>query len=301
MKSRKAIHSVGGLFCVMVFWWYFRRNSYKPMRNIILVLAFLAVTAAQAQQQPTGAPAPSVFNYVEQMPQPPYDLGKYLSENIHYPDSARENNIEGRVIIRFVVNEDGHISDCAIVKSVSGDCDTEALRVIKNMPAWKPGRQNGKEVKVYYNQPISFKLEDPEPVKDTTKKNTVVKRPILYQQGDMAPDITPTPPPAMIYSYVEQPPNPTFDVNKYLRDHTKYPNEAKEKNVEGRVVIKFVVNEDGSISDVSVVRGIGAGCDEEAKRVVAAMPYWNAARQKGNKVKCYFIQTVTFKLTSGKW
>ena len=271
------------------------------LRTILFAAGLLWHAAVGAQNTPLAHDSAAVFHYVEKMPQPPYDLGKYLSENIQYPDNARENNIEGRVIIRFVVNEDGHISDCAIVKSVSGDCDTEALRVIKNMPAWKPGRQNGKEVKVYYNQPISFKLEDPEPVKDTTKKNTVVKRPILYQQGDMAPDITPTPPPAMIYSYVEQPPNPTFDVNKYLRDHTKYPNEAKEKNVEGRVVIKFVVNEDGSISDVSVVRGIGAGCDEEAKRVVAAMPYWNAARQKGNKVKCYFIQTVTFKLTSGKW
>ncbi len=111
------------------------------MRNIILVVALSAAntcwcTTAGAQgTSPTAAPAPSVFNYVEQMPQPPYDLGKYLSENIQYPENARENNIEGRVIIRFVVNEDGHISDCAIVKSVSGDCDTEALRVIKNMPA----------------------------------------------------------------------------------------------------------------------------------------------------------------------
>jgi TonB family protein len=273
------------------------------MRNIILVLAFLAVTAAQAQQQPTGAPAPSVFNYVEQMPQPPYDLGKYLSENIHYPDSAREKNIEGRVIIRFVVNEDGHISDCAIVKSVSGDCDTEALRVIKNMPAWKPGRQNGKEVKVYYNQPISFKLEDPEPVKDTLNKKTIVTHTMSREEEDMSPDITPTPPPpppAMIYTYVEQPPKAGFDLVGYIRQNLQYPEGAKRANIEGRVIVKFVVNEDGSISDATAVRGIGAGCDEEAVRVVRNMPRWRPGTQNGKPVKVYFTQPINFRLYSTK-
>lgn len=300
MKSRKAIHSVGGLFCVMVFWWYFRRNSYKPMRNIILVLAFLAVTAAQAQQQPTGAPAPSVFNYVEQMPQPPYDFGKYLSENIHYPDSAREKNIEGRVIIRFVVNEDGHISDCAIVKSVSGDCDTEALRVIKNMPAWKPGRQNGKEVKVYYNQPISFKLEDPEPEKYTLNKKTIVTHTMSREEEDMSPDITPTPPPEKIYTYVEQPPRPGYSLSTYLRNNVSYPAYARSKDIEGNVLVKFVVNEDGHVSDCTVIKGIGGGCDQEALRVIAAMPDWKPGILNGKPVKVYFTQPINFKLTNGR-
>jgi protein TonB len=87
-------------------------------------------------------------------------MRKYLAENIHYPDSAIEHNIEGRVIVKFVVNEDGRISDCEIVKRVDKDCDEEALRVVKKMPRWKPGIQNGKAVRVYLTLPIVFKLRN---------------------------------------------------------------------------------------------------------------------------------------------
>jgi protein TonB len=85
---------------------------------------------------------------------------KYLSENLHYPDSARVHNIEGRVTVKFVVNEDGHISECEIASSVNNYLDEEALRIIGKMPRWKPGKQNGKRVRVYFTAPIVFKLED---------------------------------------------------------------------------------------------------------------------------------------------
>jgi protein TonB len=76
-----------------------------------------------------------------------------------YPDAARENNIEGRVIVKFVVNEDGKISDIQIARSLERSCDEEAKRVVASMPPWKPGKQNGKAVKVLFNLPIVFKLE----------------------------------------------------------------------------------------------------------------------------------------------
>ncbi len=104
-------------------------------------------------------PPPQIFTYVEQMPQPSVDINAYLSKNLHYPDAARENNIEGRVILQFVVNEDGVVSDIQVMRGIGGGCDEEAVRVLKAMPPWKPGKQNGKAVKVRYNLPISFKLE----------------------------------------------------------------------------------------------------------------------------------------------
>ena len=103
--------------------------------------------------------APAIFSYVEQPPVSGYDLTAYLSKNIHYPDAAREANIEGRVIVKFVVNEDGSISDVQVVRGIGSGCDEEAKRVVMAMPKWKPGKQNGKAVKVYFTQPISFKLE----------------------------------------------------------------------------------------------------------------------------------------------
>jgi len=102
-------------------------------------------------------PAP-IPTWVEQMPAFNGDMNAYLNKNLHYPDMARENGIEGKVIIRFIVNEDGSVSDVTVVRSVGGGCDAEAVRIVSGMPKWKPGKQNGKEVKVIFNLPIVFKL-----------------------------------------------------------------------------------------------------------------------------------------------
>ncbi len=101
-----------------------------------------------------------MYTFVEQMPSPPYNLGQYLSLNIVYPKAAKKANIQGRVAIRFVVNEDGSISDVMVEEGVSPELDEEAVRVISTMPRWRAGKQNGKPVKVQYTQPITFKLSD---------------------------------------------------------------------------------------------------------------------------------------------
>ena len=104
-------------------------------------------------------PTPAIFSYVEQMPVPGFVMDEYLSKNIQYPASARDNNIDGKVIVKFVVNEDGSVSDVSLIRGIGGGCDQEAMRVVASMPKWKPGKQNGKPVKVYFTLPISFKLE----------------------------------------------------------------------------------------------------------------------------------------------
>src|SRR5690606_16935087 len=102
-------------------------------------------------------PPPEIFKYVEQMPEAPYNVNEYLGKNMRYPDAARENNIEGRVSVQFVVSEDGSISDVKVVGSrrVGGGCEEEAMRVVSSMPKWRPGKQNGRPVKVYYTLPVS--------------------------------------------------------------------------------------------------------------------------------------------------
>jgi protein TonB len=103
-----------------------------------------------------------VFNFVEQSPSFPGGdeaLRAFLAKNIKYPPIARENGIEGRVIITFVVDKNGNIKDIAVRKGIGGGCDEEAVRVVKSMPDWKPGKQNGKAVNVMYNLPVNFKLQ----------------------------------------------------------------------------------------------------------------------------------------------
>ncbi len=104
-----------------------------------------------------------VFQVVEKMPEFPggtQALFKYLSENVKYPVIAQENGIQGRVICQFVVNKDGSIVDVEVVRS-GGDpsLDKEAVRVIKSMPKWNPGKQRGKAVRVKYTVPVNFKLQ----------------------------------------------------------------------------------------------------------------------------------------------
>ena len=86
------------------------------------------------------------------------ELSKFLSKNILYPKLAKENNIEGRVVVRFVVEKDGTISNTDILRKLGFGCDEEVIRLIKSMPKWVPGKQNGKPVRVYYTLPIVFKL-----------------------------------------------------------------------------------------------------------------------------------------------
>ena len=104
-----------------------------------------------------------IFVVVETMPEFPggqQALFKYLSENVKYPVIAQENGIQGRVICQFVVNKDGAIVDVEVVRS-GGDpsLDKEAIRVIKSMPKWNPGKQRGKAVRVKYTVPVNFRLQ----------------------------------------------------------------------------------------------------------------------------------------------
>lgn len=95
----------------------------------------------------------------EVMPHFNGDIMEYLQKNIRYPDAARESGIEGRVVVQFVVDENGNISGAKIIRGVAGGCNEEALRVVNHMPRWEPGKQNGRAVKVYYTIPISFLLQ----------------------------------------------------------------------------------------------------------------------------------------------
>jgi len=99
------------------------------------------------------------FTPFEKLPFASFDMQEYLGKTLHYPDSSRENDIEGRVIIRFAVDTNGIIKDIEIVKNVSPDIDAEAFRVISKMPKWVPGTQDDKVMMTYFTLPIQFKLE----------------------------------------------------------------------------------------------------------------------------------------------
>lgn len=103
-----------------------------------------------------------IFQIVEEMPSFPggeQKLLEYVAKNVKYPQIARESGIKGRVFISFVVEPDGSVSNVKVLRGIGGGCDEEAMRVVKSMPKWKPGKQRGKAVRVSYMLPVNFQLQ----------------------------------------------------------------------------------------------------------------------------------------------
>ena len=156
-----------------------KSSQWKTLRALavvpVIALALLAFAnptnktadepVAEAYQQ-ANEPQ-DVYESVEQMPEFPggmEEMMKFLQMNIQYPANAAKNNVEGRVILQFVVEKDGQIGDVKVARSVDPELDAEALRVVKSMPNFIPGRQDGKPVAVWYTLPINFKLQSkPQP------------------------------------------------------------------------------------------------------------------------------------------
>ena len=121
---------------------------------------------AEIKQVVTQAPVEEVeekpYTAVEQMPQFPggeAELLKYIFDKLRYPTISQENGVQGKVYIRFVVSKTGEVKDAQVMRSLDPYCDKEALRVIRTLPRWIPGKQNGVNVPVYYVVPITFKLQ----------------------------------------------------------------------------------------------------------------------------------------------
>lgn len=123
----------------------------------------VAPVSPEAKEAPADSTAKEdVFMVAEQMPEFPggmKEMLKFLQENVKYPENAMKNNVQGRVIVQFVVEKDGTPTEFKVLRSVDPDLDAEALRVMKAMPKWKPGMQKGQVVRVKFTVPVSFKLQ----------------------------------------------------------------------------------------------------------------------------------------------
>jgi TonB family protein len=131
------------------------KTATLPMGKNARSSAYKTENAQVVEDQET------VFTIVEEMPSFPGGetaRNKYLAENLVYPKQATESGIEGTVFVSFIVDTKGNITEAKVLRGIGGGCDEEALRVIKLMPRWKPGRQNGKFVRVLFNMPLYFKL-----------------------------------------------------------------------------------------------------------------------------------------------
>lgn len=214
-----------------------------------------------------------VFTVVEKMPSFPggdAELLKYIATNIKYPKESQDNGEQGRVICSFIVGRDGSVNNPEVLRGVTPLLNEEAVRVINTMPRWNPGMQRGKAVAVKYTVPITFRLKSPvEEAKEETL--TVVDVMPQYPGGDR-------------------------ELLKFIAQSIKYPTDAQEAGVQGRVICSFVVDKKGNIVEPKIIRGIDPSLDAEALRVIGMMPRWTPGRQDGKAVRILYTVPITFRL-----
>ena len=234
-----------------------------------------------------------VFQVVEEQPVFPGGmeaLMNYLKKNMKYPKEAQDKGIQGRVIVQFVVNKDGSICDAKVVKAVDPLLDAEALRAVNAMPKWIPGKQKGEPVRVRFTLPLSFHLADgTTPKASETKQATTAKVDESTVDGEE------------VFQVVENLPEYPGGMNelmKFLQQEVKYPKEAQEKGLQGRVIVQFIVKKDGSIIEPKVVKPVDPLLDAEAVRIVSAMPKWNPGKQRGQAVNVRFTLPISFRLSN---
>jgi len=217
------------------------------------------------------------------------NLLNFIYTNIKYPAISRDASIEGTVVIRFVVDKTGKVIQPEILRDIGGGCGEEALKVVKMMPEWIPGMQDGKAVNVYFNLPVKFKLQEDLPtesIEDEEIYKLVEEMPRFYNKECENADTD----------------NKTKtecsqqEMLMFIYNNIKYPSLARAQGVEGTTVIRFVVEKDGSITGAEAVRNPGGGLGEEAVRVVNMMPKWIPGTQAGKIVKVYYNLPVKFKL-----
>ena len=331
-------------------------------------------------------------------------LNEYIKSNKLYPQEAMDRGIEGRVIAQFVVDSMGNVCEERVVRSVDTQLDGEAIRLIRNMPRWKPGKQWGRPVRVRYTIPITFTLPDsatkkvvesPKPkgptIEEADKKPLIV---LLFANGaeiiaegkqlnyvpcvvvefdylepfDLsAEDIADADTleyymaenrygelgkdGAIVYrvkekdygevtkalkhhwfnkgsaarlrtvekksgnadaeaveyeskfedmfiEYVMQPefPGGMEALMDYLKANIRYPKEAKERGIQGRVIVQFIVEEDGTLTGEQVLKPVDPQLDAEAIRIARSMPKWKPGETRGKPTRMRFTFPVSFRL-----
>jgi TonB family protein len=221
-----------------------------------------------------------VFAQVEHMPEFPGGLqafGKFLSDNIRYPKADHDNRVSGKVFCTFIVEKDGTLSNIKAVRAPSAAMGAEAVRVLTRSPKWKPGAQSGHWVRVSYTVPISFTLA-PDVANSQAAINNQDK---VYDMVAKMPEF-----PGGIQSF-----------GKFLSDNVKYPKADRENGVSGKVFCNFIVEADGSLSNIKAVRGPSATMNAEAVRVLLKSPKWHpGTNDKGQAVRVSYTVPINFTL-----
>ena len=290
MMNKKRTHTLGRI----------KYALFAPLAGALLIASNISCISSEKKEEMLESRAieGDIHQICEEMPDFPGGMREcmyFLRQNIKYPEEAVKNKVEGRVIIQMVVKKDGSIANAKVVRHVDPLLDAEALRVVNLMPKWKPGKNQGEAVNVKYTLPVYFRLSRPDTeMKDSTYTKNGVKYTITKAKED------PNQPDANgVYRICEEMPDfpgGMAECMKWLAKNIQYPEDCKKKGTEGRVIVQFVVDKDGSVMDAKVVRSIDPLLDKEALRVINLMPKWKPGKNQGEAVRVRYTMPVMFKL-----
>jgi TonB family protein len=266
-----------------------RSSSLKLAKYLTILPIFFILIAANSsyageKDQSLQEPPPvkkevteEIFVVVEEQPEYPGGqeaMMKFLSDSIVYPDEAKAKGIQGRVICNFVVMKDGSIDDVNVVRGVDPLLDAEAVRVLKSMPAWKPGKQRGQAVNVRYTLPVVFRLDN-KPLSEEKKEE-------LQRIKD---------------SFVEAEfPGGESAYFKYLTESIKYPVIAQENGIQGLFLARYRILSNGKVEFIDITNGADPLLGREVQRIIEGMPDWTPSRIDGKGTTSVATLTVQFRL-----
>jgi TonB family protein len=219
------------------------------------------------------------------------EMHRFISNTLSYPADAAERNAQGLVVYTFVVEKDGSLSNFNIIHRADPLLNEEALRILKNMPPWRPARHNGEIVRSETYVPMYFKLNKNVQYSTRTSSSatarayaktdqSILENSEIYTIVDKMP----------VYEYGEK------ELANFISYNMRYPKEALQQGIEGRILCSFIVGKDGSISNIEVVSGSNEALNNEAIRVLGLMPKWTPGENNGEKVNVKCLLPIDFTI-----
>ncbi len=234
-------------------------------------------------------PGKQIFFIVEEMPK--FQGGdvktfrQWVADHLKYPVAAAEKHIGGTVYVQFVVEADGSVDQVKVIRGADPALNAEAVHVVKSSPKWTPGKQRGQNVAVAFTIPVVFLTGEEKPASPKT---------ILQVESQVPP------PEGEVFFIVEEMPKfrggTVDDFRKWVAENITYPEIAKKKGISGVEYVQFVVDKEGNVTQVRVIKGVDPVLGAEAVRVVKSSPKWTPGKQRGQNVAVALTIPVTFVL-----
>lgn len=242
-------------------------------------------------------------------------MNKFISSNLRYPADAASRNAQGLVVYTFIVEKDGTLSNFELMHRADSLLNDEALRILQMMPPWRPAKYKNEVVRSKTYVPMYFRLNKNAKAANNNKTIAATTSPAVkpensntaqqantFQPTEKVEKMTKIATESIdteIFTIVDKMPqffNGESGLAEFIGNQMRYPIEARQQGIEGRILCSFIVGIDGSVSNIEVVQGIHPQLDAEAVRVLSLMPKWIPGENNGEKVSVKCLQPIDFSI-----